>query len=43
MPRLQGKRSSAGTYIVVLIVLAMVVFVLLEYVGIINLIPGFGS
>lgn len=42
MPRLEGKRSHAGTYVILLIILALVVLVLLEYSGTVDLIPGFG-
>jgi hypothetical protein len=43
MPRLEGERSNTGVYLVFLIVLLLVAFVLLEYVGIINLIANFGA
>ncbi len=42
MPRLEGKRSNAALYIVLLIILVVVALALLEYSGTINLIPGFG-
>ncbi len=43
MPRLEGERSNTGLYIVLLLVLLIVAFVLLEYAGMIDLIPNFGS
>jgi hypothetical protein len=43
MPRLEGERSNAGLYIGLLLVLLLVVLVLLEYAGVINLITGFGG
>jgi hypothetical protein len=43
MPRLEGERSNTGLYIGLLLVLLLVVFVLLEYVGVINVITGFGG
>ncbi len=42
MPRLEGKRSSASLYVVSLFVLVVGAAVLVEYFGIINLIPNFG-
>ncbi|HEX6290341.1 MAG TPA: hypothetical protein VFZ66_14200 [Herpetosiphonaceae bacterium] len=43
MPRLEGQRSNTGLYVVLLLVLLLVVFVLIEYAGLINLIPNFGA
>ncbi len=43
MPRLAGKRSNSGLYIVLMIVVLLVVLVLLEFVGVMNLIPNFGA
>lgn len=43
MPRLEGKRSNAGLYIVGLVVVLLLLFLALEYFGVINLIAGFGS
>lgn len=43
MPRLEGKRSNTGLYIVLLIVVLLIILLLLEYSGAINLIPGFGA
>jgi hypothetical protein len=43
MPRLEGKRSNAGMYVIGLIVALLIVFLALEYFGAINLIAGFGS
>jgi len=42
MPRLQGKRSNNSLYIALLLVLAVVTFILLNYFGVIHLIPDFG-
>jgi hypothetical protein len=42
MPRLEGERSNAGAWIVMLILLLVIAFVLLEFFGVINLIPNFG-
>lgn len=43
MPRLEGERSNAGLWVVLLLVALVIAFVLLEYVGIINLVPNFGA
>jgi hypothetical protein len=43
MPRLEGEHSSPALYIVLLIVLAIVAVLVLEYVGVINMIPNFGA
>jgi hypothetical protein len=43
MPRLEGERSNAGVWLVLLLVVLVVAFVLLEYLGMINLIPNFGA
>lgn len=43
MPRLEGERSNTGLYVVLLIVLLIIVFLALEYFGVINLIPNFGA
>jgi hypothetical protein len=43
MPRLEGERSNAGTWIVLLLVVLVIAFVLLEYFGVIDLIPNFGA
>lgn len=43
MPRLQGERSNTGLYITLVIVLLLVVFLLLEFLGTIDLIPNFGA
>lgn len=42
MPRLEGKRSNTGLYIVLLIVILLVILLALDYANIVNLIPGFG-
>lgn len=41
MPRLQGKSSSAPAMLTVFLVL-VAAFLVLEYFGVINLIPNFG-
>lgn len=42
MPRLVGKQSHAGENIAALLILAALAGVTLEYVGAINVVPGFG-
>lgn len=42
MPRLIGQRSSNRANISVLIILAAIVGILLEYLGAIDVVPGFG-
>ena len=42
MPRLVGQRSNNGANITVLIILAAIVGILLEYIGAIDIVPGFG-
>lgn len=42
MPRLIGKRSDNGANIAVLIILAAIVGILLEYLGALDIVPGFG-
>lgn len=42
MPRLIGKCSNTGTNITVLIVLVAIFGVLLEYFGMIDIVPHFG-
>ena len=41
MPRLQGKSSSAPAVLTMMLVL-LAAFLVLEYLGVINLIPNFG-
>lgn len=43
MPRLEGKQSNAGIYVIGLVVALLILFLALEYFGVINLIAGFGS
>ncbi len=43
MPRLEGKRSNTGLYVVLLIVALLVVLLALELMGLMNLIPNFGQ
>ncbi len=42
MPRLVGQRSHTGANITVLIILLAIFGVLLEYFGVIDIVPGFG-
>lgn len=42
MPRLIGQRSNAGANITGLILFVAIVGVLLEYLGAIDIVPGFG-
>ncbi len=43
MPRLEGKRSNSGLYIVLLVVVLLAILLLLEFNGTMDLIPNFGS
>ncbi len=43
MPRLEGRRSNSGLYIVLMIVLLLAILLVLEFTGVIDLIPNFGS
>ncbi len=43
MPRLEGRRSNTGLYLVLLLVVLLVILLVLEYTGAIDLIPNFGS
>ncbi|MBD2525191.1 hypothetical protein [Nostoc sp. FACHB-133] len=42
MPRLVGQRSNTGANITVFIILIAIFGVLLEYFGMIDIVPGFG-
>jgi hypothetical protein len=42
MPRLVGKQSHTGENVAALLVVAAIVGVALEYIGVINVVPGFG-
>jgi len=42
MPRLVGKRSDVGANVTALLLLAAIAGVLLEYFGVIDVIPSFG-
>jgi hypothetical protein len=42
MPRLVGKQSNSGLYALSLLLIALIVAVTLEYLGVINLVDGFG-
>jgi hypothetical protein len=43
MPRLVGQHSNHTANITVLIILVAIVGVLLEYLGVIDIVPGFGQ
>lgn len=42
MPRLEGERSNAGLYIVLLLVLLVIAIVALDLFGVVNIIPNIG-
>jgi hypothetical protein len=42
MPRFVGQRSNAGASISTLIMLVAIIGVLFEYLGVIDIVPGFG-
>ncbi|HEY9853535.1 MAG TPA: hypothetical protein V6D28_28955 [Leptolyngbyaceae cyanobacterium] len=41
MPRLIGERSDSGSTFALLFLLALIAGILLEYLGYINVVPGF--
>jgi hypothetical protein len=41
MPRLEGRRSNTGMYFMLLILLALIAVLVLEYAGTIDLFAGF--
>ena len=43
MPRLVGQRSNTGANITVFIILVAIFSALLEYFGVIDIVPGFGQ
>jgi len=43
MPRLEGPPSNTARNVLILLILLIIILVVLEFTGIINLIPGFGS
>lgn len=43
MPRLEGKSSNAPAMLITGILLLVAAFVVLEYFGVINLLPNFGQ
>lgn len=43
MPRLEGKSSNAPAMIITCILLLAAAFVVLEYFGVINVLPNFGK
>jgi len=42
MPRLEGRRTNSGLYIILLIVALLVILLVLELTGAVDLIPNFG-
>jgi len=42
MPRLEGRRSNTGLYIVLLLVVLLVILLVVEFTGAVDLIPGLG-
>jgi len=42
MPRLVGKQSHAGENVAAFIIIAAIAGVALEYIGVVNVVPGFG-
>lgn len=42
MPRLVGKRSNANSSLALLFLIAIASGVLIEFLGYINIVPGFG-
>ncbi|HEY9887424.1 MAG TPA: hypothetical protein V6D02_03435 [Candidatus Obscuribacterales bacterium] len=43
MPRLIGKQSNNSWYMTLVLIMAIAVAGSLEYLGVINVIPGFGN
>ena len=43
MPRLEGRRSNSGLYIILAVLALLLVFLVLEFTGTVDLIPNFGS
>jgi hypothetical protein len=43
MPRLEGTQTNPAIYVIVLVVLAVIAVLVLEFAGVINLIPSFGA
>jgi hypothetical protein len=43
MPRLEGEHTNPTPYIILLVVLAIIAVLVLEYMGVINMIPEFGA
>ncbi len=42
MPRLEGKKSNTGLYVLLLLVIVVVALVLVQYLGFVHIIPNFG-
>ncbi len=40
MPRLEGRRSNTGLYVVLLLVVLLVILLVLEFTGAVDIIPG---
>ena len=43
MPRLEGQRSNTGLYVVLVIVVLLALLLLLEFTGVVDLIPNLGA
>ncbi len=43
MPRLEGKQSNSGLYIVLLVVVLLAILVAFEFTGTMDLVPNFGA
>jgi hypothetical protein len=41
MPRLAGKRSNTGMYVMLALAFLVLLLIALEYFSVINLVPGF--
>ena len=43
MPRLEGQKANPTMTIILIVVILALIFLGLEYFGVLNLIPGFGK
>ncbi|WP_276522246.1 hypothetical protein [Kallotenue papyrolyticum] len=43
MPRLEGERSNTGRRLILLFIVMIVVLAVLEYTGVLNLLPNVGA
>jgi hypothetical protein len=43
MPRLEGRRSNGGLYLVLLLVILFAILLVLEFTGAMNLVPNIGA